>query len=189
MTEVLTINKDQLATLLGCSLPTVTALIKRYPDIPIVERGGLGQEWKFDGPAVVAFLQARRDEQNQARAAKDEQLSQLALPITERDGDADKVSADERLKLARLRQLEREELKEAGFLVPTHEVRAVLERAMRRYAQIQESAVERISNTHNLPEAVRRALVREFQDARAAFVAELSAGLKGEGDEPRSLFG
>ncbi|WP_298214619.1 terminase small subunit [Acidocella sp.] len=191
MNEPLLVNKDKLAELLGCSLPTVSALIKRYAEFPVVQRGGLGVEWKFDPQAVVEFLQARRAEEESQRLERDEQLAQLRLPSLFRDEPGGKVSIDDQLKAARLRQIEREELKEAGFLVPTHEIRAALERMIRRYAQIQESAVQRVCAAHNLPEAVRRAMAREFDEARAAFVQEMMARVSpGEEDhEPRTLFG
>jgi hypothetical protein len=62
---------------------------------------------------------------------------------------------------------------------------------IRRYAQIQESAVQRVCAAHNLPEAVRRAMAREFDEARTAFVQEMMERVSPgeEGHEPRTLFG
>ncbi|HZL59173.1 MAG TPA: hypothetical protein VFC38_05690 [Stellaceae bacterium] len=44
----ITVNKGELARILTCSLPTIEALINRYPDMPILQRGSNGVEWQFD---------------------------------------------------------------------------------------------------------------------------------------------
>ncbi|MDE8344644.1 MAG: terminase small subunit [Acidocella sp.] len=188
MTEV---NLSELAQLLGCSLPTASKLTLDYPDLPIIERGGLGKQWRFDGEAVIAFLQEKHLLEEARNAERNEALAQLMLPIYRKDDRDNKISLDDQLKAAKLRAAEREELKESRFLVPTHEVRTALERAFRRYGQLQESALERVCKAHNLPEAVKRVLEREFADARTAFVRESAAALamSEDGDEPTTLFG
>ena len=183
------INRDQLAQQLRCSLPTVDAMIKRWPDFPVVERGGLGRAWKFDAAAVVNFLQDKRDEEERAQAEKSELLAQLVLPIERRDHDGKKLDLDDELKAVKLRKALREEQIESQFLVQTHEVRAALERSLRRFGQSLDSAVERVVKTHNLPDAVKRALVLEFGEARTAFVNDAAEFLSKpeENDEQFAL--
>ncbi|MDD2794375.1 MAG: terminase small subunit [Acidocella sp.] len=185
------VNLDQLSQQLQCSLPTARKLIQDYPDLPVIERGGMGKQWRFDAGAVIAFLQAKRDEELALAAQRNEALAQLTLPISRRDETGAEVSLDDKLKAVKLRAAEREELKESRFLVPTHEVRDALEKAFRRYGQMQNSALDRVCKAHNLPEAVKRVLEREFAEARTAFVRDTTAALatKEDGDEPRSLFG
>ena len=172
MSDTTIVNRDELAQALRCSLPTVSALVKRWPDFPVIERGALGKAWRFDLHAVVDFLTARREEEEAAAAEKNELLAQLTLPIGRRDESGRAISIDDEIKAAKLRALQREELKENGFLVPTHEVRLALERALRRLGIALDGAIDRTARTHNLPEAVKRALEREFADARTAFVRD-----------------
>jgi phage terminase Nu1 subunit (DNA packaging protein) len=147
-------------------------MIKRWADFPIIERGGPGKEWQFDGEQVVAFLQAKRDEEESAQAQKNELLAQLTLPIGRKDMSGRAISIDDEIKAAKLRALQRDELKEAGFLVPTLEVRTALERALRRFGQALDSAVDRAARKHNLPDAIKRSLESEFADARIGFVRD-----------------
>ena len=42
MSDTTIVNRDELAQALRCSLPTVSALVKRWPDFPVIERGALG---------------------------------------------------------------------------------------------------------------------------------------------------
>lgn len=185
------VNLDQLAKQLGCSLPTARKLVQDYSAMPVIERGGLGKQWRFDAAEVIAFLQAERDREEAEQAERNEALAQLTLPIIRRDEMGKKISLDDKLKAAKLRKIELDELKETRFLVPTLEVRTALERALRRWVQAESNVIERITKSHNLPDAVRRAMEREFNDARTAFVRDASEFLTNPegGDEPISLFG
>jgi phage terminase Nu1 subunit (DNA packaging protein) len=172
MADDLIVNRDQLSQLLRCSLPTVNALVKRYSDFPIIERGGLGREWKFDGNAVIAFLQSKRNEEDQAQQRRSELLAQCTLPLPGVERVESDLDIDDQIKAARLRALQREEAKTNGFLVPTLEVRVSLERAFRRLGQSLDQMAERIAKRHNLPEAVKREMAREIDDMRTAFVRD-----------------
>lgn len=183
VSEARFINRDELARALRCSLPTVSALLKRYPDFPVVERGGLGRAWRFDLPAVIGFLTARREEEAAIASERSELLAQFTLPIGRQDESGQMISIDEEIKLAKLRALQRDELKEAGFLVQTHEVRQALERALRRFGTALDSAIDRVARQHNLPEPVKRAIEREFADARAGFVRDAADFIADERSE------
>lgn len=166
------VNRKELAALLSCSLPTVTSIIDRYADLPVIQRGGLGKEWQFDADLVVAFLAERRDEEAQREAERSEMLAQLALPIGRKDENGKPVSLDDELTAVKLRRLLREEEKETGFLVPTHEVRDALAKAFRGLNANLDSAIRRVGRTHNLPDPIVRAIEAEFANARQAFVRD-----------------
>ena len=105
--------------------------------------------------------------------------------MVRKDDLGNAISLDDQLKAAKLRAVQRDELKESGFLVPTHEVRAAMESALRRWGLMQQSAIDRLSKTLNLPEPVKRAIERDLEDARRAFVKEASEALvvkDGSGD-------
>lgn len=187
---VVEVNLKQMAKQLGCSLPTMSALVDRWPGFPVIERGDLGKQWRFDAEAVVAFLQEKRADESRLKAARDEQLAQLTLPIIRTDDAGRTISLDDQLKAVKLRALQREEAKEKGFLVPTLEVREALERALRRYGDVEASAIERVVRNHNLPDAVKRALEREFQEARVMFVREAGKFIADTAkDDGLALFG
>ena len=185
------VNLDQLAQQLKCSLPTARRLTVDYPDLPVIERGGVGKPWRFDMAEVVAFLQAKRDEEAAEAAERNEALAQLTLPLRGQDDKGATISLDDQLKAAKLRQVQRDEMKEARFLVPTLEVRVALERAYRKLGNALDSALDRAMKSHNLPEPLKRSLERDFAEARTAFVKDATEFLqmKEGGDEPLTLFG
>jgi len=177
---MLLINRDQMARQLGCSLPTLDAMIKRWADFPVVERGDRGRPWKFDAEAVILFLQEKREEEERNQLEKNELLAQLTLPVDAPAPNYGNVDVKDLINAAKLRKLEREEAIEKRFLVRTHEVRDALEKALRRYGQAQDSAVDRVARAHNLPHAVKRALAAEFAEARTAFVRDAQEFLAAE---------
>jgi len=119
-TGTVLINKRELGKLLGVSLPTVSALIDRYPDLPISRRGTNGVEWQIDGNAVVAFLRDKREEEARTRSVRDELLAQLTLPLDLDDAPAPGgtvISVKDQLDAAKLRDVLRKEREAAGKLV------------------------------------------------------------------------
>jgi len=113
------VNKRELARRLGVSLPTMGALIDRYQDFPVVERGTNGVEWKFDLATVIAFVQAQREAEAASKAARDEQLAQLVLPLDLQPAEipAPGLSFRDQLAAVELRAKLRKEAIEAGGLV------------------------------------------------------------------------
>jgi phage terminase Nu1 subunit (DNA packaging protein) len=167
------INMAELATMLGCSLPTAQRLPVRYPDMPVTERGGLGKSWRFDAEAVLAFLEARKAEEEAERAARGELLAQLVLPIgraTDKAGN--EISYDDQIKAAKLRKVLRDEEVESRFLVSTQEVRTALEKLLRGLATNMGAALTSIQRDHNIPEPVMAAIRAKFDNARTAFVRD-----------------
>jgi phage terminase Nu1 subunit (DNA packaging protein) len=51
------VNRADLAMLLGKSLPTIDAMVRR--GCPFVSRGNKGREWSFDTAAVIDWLRQR----------------------------------------------------------------------------------------------------------------------------------
>lgn len=186
MTEV---NLKELATALQVSLPTMQRLIETYPELPILERGGLGKSWRFELEAAVQFFVDRRAEEEAADAAKNAALAQLILPLKRIDKDGAEISLDDQLKAVRLRKALQDEQVAAGFLVPTAEIRAALEKVFRQHGQIMKTMINRVCSTHNLPEPVRRALEREVNEARETLLKEFQATTTEKTDEPNTLFG
>lgn len=113
------VHKRELARAIGCSVPTVTDLIDRYPDFPIERRGTNGLAWQFDIAKVVPFLAGERDRQERERAKKDERLAQLVLPLnlTPPAAAPAAVSLKDQVEAAKLREMLRKEAIAAGDLV------------------------------------------------------------------------
>ena len=99
--ERLFVNKQELAQkILEVSVPTVNAIINRYPDLPIEQRGTNGLAWRFDACAVVKFLQDKRAEARRAGAGRETLFEQLKLSLDEMDApEASGFSPAQRLAL------------------------------------------------------------------------------------------
>lgn len=187
MTEV---NLKELAGALQVSLPTMQKLLETYPELPVVERGGLGKQWRINLEAAIQFFEDRRAEEAAAATAKNEALAQLTLPLKRTDTNGAEISLDDQLKAVKLRKALQDEQVEAGFLVRTADVRSALEKVFRRHGQVMIAMVARICATHNLPDPVRRAIELEINRARETLVKEtLAAASEEENNEPSSLFG
>lgn len=84
-------NKRELATVLGVSLPTISDYLERWPDFPVVKRGCLGQPWAFEPVAVRAFLAERDGARRRAADERRAAVAQFALPLP---AAADSAPAD-----------------------------------------------------------------------------------------------
>jgi phage terminase Nu1 subunit (DNA packaging protein) len=82
------VNKVELARIIGCSKPTLVALLHRHGEaFPVLKRGRRGEDWAFDPDAVLAFL-AQVDERGR-RAAAERQAAlvrQASLPLMRQRG-------------------------------------------------------------------------------------------------------
>ena len=169
-----------LASVLGCSLPTAQKLTARYPEMPVIERGGMGKSWRFDAEAVVEFLRERKREEESARIERGELLAQLVLPIGKPvDAAGREISYSDQLKAAQLRAALREEEKETGLLVSTVELGPKLRDLLRSLANNQSAALSAVQREHNIPEPVMAAIRAKFDNARTAFVRDAGALLTG----------
>ena len=66
------VNRSHLAETFGVALPTVDAWVKK--GVPVVTRGGRGQEWVFDTAAVARWL---RDQAAAEAGGKDDDLDEI----------------------------------------------------------------------------------------------------------------
>jgi phage terminase Nu1 subunit (DNA packaging protein) len=187
---VIEVNLDELAGLLSVSLPTAKKLVEKYPDMPVLERGGQGKAWRFDAEAVTSFFAEVREREEAERAARGDLLAQLTLPLgKERDKATGKeLSLREMIDAAKLRKVLREEEIDSGVLVSTAEMRAKLETLIRAMVANQLGALNAIEREHKIPSAVMAAIRAKFDAARTVFVRDAAQYLNATNDEPGGLF-
>ena len=183
------VNKRELARVIQCSLPTVDRLLERHGDaFPIVERGALGREWKFAPQAVIDFLREVDRTQQEAGEARDAELQQFVLPLAPVEEDTKGLKPTDLLALAKVREAQRREAREVGFLVETAEVRQALGTAFARLAVRLRAELRQAAQDHNLPDAVARALLERISAVQRDFAANADRFLQPEGDAPREPF-
>lgn len=184
------VSKRELSKHLGCSKPTIDALIDRYPEFPIVARGSNGLAWRFDLAAVTAFLQARRAEEARTEAARNEQLAeqlaQLTLPGLGPEPEERGYSPREKKTEIEAELLRDKLARDRGELVPAAEVSAALKAAFALLGSRLEVIVPQVAADHHLPPVVTAALVARFEVARADLVRTLQTHLlsKAPADAP-----
>lgn len=172
------VNKRELAKILKCSLPTVSALVDRYADFPVERRGSNGVEWQFAADTVIAFLTTKREEEQAAAVAQHREraalLDQFRLPIDDLApaGDAT-LTPQARLAVARAKSIEDKMARESGLLVPTTEVRASLTAAIAQLNQFLAALPGTIGRRYNLPDPVIRDMRRSIEQQQRQFLAAL----------------
>ena len=80
-----TVNRADLATLCGVSLPTIDAWLRK--GCPIVERGSKGREAKFDSAAVIRWI-------------RDSAVADAVSGLQDDDGKVSRDEADRRRAVA-----------------------------------------------------------------------------------------
>ena len=149
VSEPVLVNKAELAEALGVSLPTIGALLKRYPDMPVVEPGTNGSAWKFDLVAVTAFVAERKAEEARGKTARSDLLA-----------------------LARARAAERDLALKSGLLTPTTEVRTALNTAFTKLSADLRTFLRQVSREHGWPDAVLRRHEAELAETQTRFVRD-----------------
>ena len=168
------VNKRELARILRCSLPTVDAMIARYPDFPIEQVGTVGRQWLFDAAAVVEFLNRKREEEAAEEAKRGSFFEQFSLPIDNVAPDGSReLSPSQRAQLAQARIRERDLAIKAGLLVETSEVRQRLTQFLTKLGRMLDTLPDQVARTHNLPEATARAMRATIDEQRRRCVQEL----------------
>lgn len=94
LAERLELNRKELASLLGVSLPTVTDWIER--GLPVLQRGARGVPWKFDAAECVSWM--RDFDATKAAAGSD---------IGEKEAQRRILAADAQTKEINLAELQR----------------------------------------------------------------------------------
>ena len=65
------VGKKRLACILRMDRSTIDSWLARYPDFPVVVRGGEGNiAWQFDVEAVRDFMAEKRAQHDQERASR-----------------------------------------------------------------------------------------------------------------------
>ena len=171
------VNKRELARHLGVSLPTIGALIDRYPDFPIVERGTNGVEWQFDLAAVATFVKATRDAEAASKAARDEQLAQLILPLDLQPQPPEQpaLSFKDQLAAADLRAKLRKEAIEAGDLVRAAEIEDAYTTLMAAWRSRLREFVRQIGREQAWPDEVVRQYEARLADLQENLVDQAPA--------------
>lgn len=177
MTQAVTGNKAELANHLGITLPTLTRWIFRYgAEFPIKERGSNGRDYVFDFAAVFDFLSARRDEQKQAAAEKDEQLAQLRLPF-DVPGAPEPVSAAANLKQEimdwQLRGLKRQEAEKAKALVPAEPAEAYFLMVLGRISKDTHAFLRQLGRKNSWPLSYTQQVCDEYADLQRVMKKDL----------------
>lgn len=168
------VNKAELAKIVGVSLPTMSSIIARYPDMPIERQGRSGEAWQFDADSVVDFLRTKRAEEAEEVASRTDLLSELRLPFDEEPSpEAAGLTPAQQLAAVKTRMLLAKEAREAGHLVPVTDVRMALNSAVSGLSQSLDAFPARIGRRHNLPAAVVDEIAKDLDGLRVAFVRGL----------------
>lgn len=179
------VNKAELAGILRTSLPTLDKMLRRHGEaFPVHRRGSNGRSYEFDPAAVVAFLAELEEARVAAGHAKDELMQQYTLPDIVPPTEPSLTPRD-RLQLAKLRQLEREEQLQSGFLVERSAVRASLFTAFTSLRRDMGAAIRQELRRANIPEAVIRSVEGRIAKAQRDFVATTKVALR-KPTEPRN---
>lgn len=182
-----TVNKAELAHWLRVSLPTLGRWMLRYgADFPVIERGTNGRDYAFDPQAVATFLEAKRQEQEQSRGERDEQLAQLrlALDLPTAEPPPKTATTKDEIEAWRLRRLKREEAERAAQLVPADGVADALRAALGRLSRDMHAFVRQIGREQNWPDAYTRAVETRLAEQQRASVASLRTILAEPDDAP-----
>ena len=161
-----TANLAEMADVLGVSLPTMREYIKRWPDLPVIERGGQGAAWQFDAPAVAAFVKAREDEEKEAREQRNASLAQMSLPddLFAADPQTAGMSATDLGKYYRALREGDELAKSRRLTISIGEGRQHLEPAWAFLSQEMRAVPGIIGREFNLPHDLVRAWTRRVNE-------------------------
>lgn len=187
MTAPVVVNKQQLASWLGVSLPTLSGWMLRYgTEFPVIERGSNGREFKFDAAAVSAFLRARKAEQEASKVETDAQLAQLRLPfdLPGVEPPPRASSTKEELLAWELRKRQRQEAEAAGALVPAQQVGEALRAAFARIGRDTAAFVRQLARENNWPPAYAAQTERRLAEQQQATIAALRASFATPPAEP-----
>lgn len=159
------VNLAEMARLLDVSLPTMRDYITRYPDMPTLQRGGLGKPWEFDAEAVLGFMGERKAVEARAEEERSQQLAQMTLL----DGDMRSRSEmgltakDYGLEIRNARDLDKLR-QERGFLVDKSQMRFQLDAVWRALGNSMNALPSAMGRRHNLPDAVVRDMRRYLHE-------------------------
>jgi phage terminase Nu1 subunit (DNA packaging protein) len=178
------IGKAALAEALGMSAPTLDALLRRHPDLPVAFRGTRGIAWRFDLEAVQQFLLALKAAKADAATRRAAQAEQCSDEVGATRAAA--RTPRHRLALARAQRVERELAVKTGALAPTSEVRQALTAAFACLQRDLRSFLRALAREHHWPDAVLRRHEAELARMQRAYVAEMRDELASDDDRRRA---
>ena len=184
----LVVNKRELSRLLRTSVVSLGNWIEKWSDFPVVERGTNGREWRFDPPAVVEFLRAKKEqERRQERElgeSRDAALSQMTLPLSLLGDDqrppAPGTSLKDQKAALELRVAQRKEAEALGRLVACDEVRDAITIAFATMSRVLSASIRSIGHDHNLPPAILRSLQTRITSAQRDAIRAIGEQLAGD---------
>jgi phage terminase Nu1 subunit (DNA packaging protein) len=168
------VSLDEMADILGISLPTMRARAK-LPAFPVIARGRNGVPWQLSPEAVIAFLSEQDRQAQEADAARAAQLAQYALPIADDASPAPSgtLTPADRLKMAQASLKEDELARQRAFLVLTTDMRQRLTEAWAPLAAFLNALPGSLGRRHNLPDAVVRDMRNAIASQQRALVERL----------------
>lgn len=165
------VNKAELARRLGVSLPTMSALLLRYPDFPVHRRGTNGTAYQFDINDAIEFVQAKRDAEQASKAARDELLAQLVLPIDLVDEPPRQaISLKDQLDAAKLREIQRKEAIANGELVLAAAIEDDYATIFATWSRRLREFISQIAREQGWPEPVRADALARLADLQDRLV-------------------
>lgn len=178
------LSLGEMAAVLGISVPTLRALLARYPDFPVLARGGKGVPWRFDRGAVVEFMAAREADAAAARAEREAQIAAIRLPpeLADDPAEGDGWTAAERLKWAQSLQAETDLAIARKLVLPISHLKPVLAEEFGGLRSFVLQLPARIGRDYALPATVIRNMERITASSLRDLVAAARAALGGEGE-------
>ena len=174
------VSKIELARLLGTTRQTLDNWIAKYgDDFPVAERGRHGVPYRYSASDVIAFLSARKAEQDASRAERDEQLAQLMLPLTlsETSRSAAGLSFDDQIKAEKLNDMRLKRAREARELVRAADVDEALIAAHAALARNLAAFARTLGREHGWPEPIVQSVEKRLAEMQRASVREARAVL------------
>ena len=170
------VSLDEMAGILGISLPTMRARAK-LDGFPAIRRGTNGVPWQLSPDDVIAFLAEQDRQAQEADAARAEAIAQYAFPMAEAAPDAASglLSPADRLKTAQAAIKEDELARQRGFLVLTTDMRARLTEAWGPLTAFLNTLPVTLARRHNLPDAAVRDMRGFIATQQRALVERLKA--------------
>ena len=186
------VNKAELAQILGCSLPTISAYMVRFGDaFPVLERGGKGRDWWFESESVVEFLESRRAAEAEADTERQAALRQLSLPMGHNGGPpieaGQQLRPAELLMMAKLRKMQRDEAYECGRLLEVTKVVPAVEDMHRELNRDLHRMVRAFGREHGFGDDLMAALDAALSSCQRDSVRRLQSAISVEEAQP-SLF-
>lgn len=183
MSNLLSVNKSQMAKELNVSLPTLTSWIDKYDDFPIISRGRNGTSYKFNPSDVFQFLDQKKQAELEKQTDRDEKLASLQLSFTNLfpDEEAPALRSHEDVKksldLAKLRQLHRKEAEACGLLVPANELRDELMSVLARLGTESRNFIKRLGIQNGIPREIVNHKLTEYEDLQKSLINDILSRL------------